>query len=439
MTTYTLTGDLGTLLGADPALVRARLTCVSTVDGSIVEDGEVRFVSDPVTVATDGTFTVADIPSSTTGTHRYQYRFTAEYASGLPGVGLQPMSIGPFEMTANTDLADVAAVDFVAGSPAGLAAIQGFWLEASEEPPVDGDDNPINEKYGVPIVWIDLSEELTPVPVNPAAPDWDDYESTFQAPDLVGIDYIFGGATVVPETDIPTSGTYPREVEVEAVAQPGYTFITSVPPYAHTFPDPAGIIVLTSDGYTAANGTDLSGRSTDAALGGTAKAYTVSAANQFLIQSNRLTFGASGSHVAYSTAKLTYLAVDNVRLDFDVISTTGEDWEGLMISVPGMQMWIGGSQPWRANLAAIGGQNANFSPPLTYIGASAIGHYALQQVGSSFRVEVPNGNAYTFEHPSWEAAIISDGVVMGEVTLMRGNGANDVVVIDNLVMTQMGF
>lgn len=107
MTTYTLTGDLGDLIGDDPELIAARLALVNAPYA--VEAGEVRFPVVRLTLDEAGTFTQEGVPGSETG---YQYQVIAEYAPSEPGMGNEIITIGPFDMLADTDLGDVAAVEF---------------------------------------------------------------------------------------------------------------------------------------------------------------------------------------------------------------------------------------------------------------------------------------------------------------------------------------
>lgn len=101
MATYTLTGDLGTLVGGDfePDNIRASLAA----SGFVLAGTEARFGGVPIDVDDDGTFTLTGIPEAASPT----YTFTAMYRTPTMPVVLETRVVGPFALTADTDLEDV--------------------------------------------------------------------------------------------------------------------------------------------------------------------------------------------------------------------------------------------------------------------------------------------------------------------------------------------
>lgn len=119
VTTYTLTGDFGDLIGAnvDPQKIRAWVK-TNLPRGSAPVDtstGDVYLGDLEITVASDGTFTVTSLPATnsadlnvTNGTLRY--KVTAEHViNDRPGY----WDSGWFELTANVHLGQVAGSEYV--------------------------------------------------------------------------------------------------------------------------------------------------------------------------------------------------------------------------------------------------------------------------------------------------------------------------------------
>lgn len=97
---FTITGDLGTLVGADfptpaPRHVVVRLDLA----------GGIRDEALPTTaVDADGTFTLTGIPSSLGGA---RYRLSAQWRTGIVGVPVQEIRIDPLAVLADADLLDL--------------------------------------------------------------------------------------------------------------------------------------------------------------------------------------------------------------------------------------------------------------------------------------------------------------------------------------------
>jgi hypothetical protein len=100
---YVITGNLGTLVGADFPIPTAR-NVVVRVDLA----GGTRDPSLPVTtVAADGSFTLAGIPSSDlTGA---LYMLTAAWRTAVPGVRVQAIVLDRLMITADTTLVGLLA------------------------------------------------------------------------------------------------------------------------------------------------------------------------------------------------------------------------------------------------------------------------------------------------------------------------------------------
>ena len=170
------------------------------------------------------------------------------------------------------------------GAPSTIQGPQGY--QGSEGPqgsvPTNlfityGPQAPSSATYqSVPVVWIDTSTVLTPIPVQPLVPVWDDANSQFTVPSgLVGLDYVWTsggggtGQTLTQGVTYSTSGTFPRRVTLTPVAQAGYVLASPSQVFIHDFSDPSVSTVITSDTFTGSPASTLVGRLTDAQSGGT--------------------------------------------------------------------------------------------------------------------------------------------------------------------------
>jgi len=140
-----------------------------------------------------------------------------------------------------------------------------------------GPQAPSSATYqSLPVVWIDTSSVLTPVPVQPLVPTWNDYNSQFTVPSgIVGLDYVWtsggGGAgqTLTQGATYSAIGTFPIEVVLTPVAQSGYILSSPSQVFVHDFPNPSATSTITSDNFTGAAVNTLVARYTDVANGGT--------------------------------------------------------------------------------------------------------------------------------------------------------------------------
>lgn len=272
-----------TILSNDPD----RIDLDDLVIGSSPVDGEaVRLIPGPANTISIGTVVEGDIA-----------------AAGLQGIAPQ-------------QILDLTIPKAKTISDADLAAKYGFWPILSNTPPASP------TIYNVPVVWFDPNEQLVPIPVNPVPPLWDDSAGTIKVPSgLLGLEYQwvsggggFGG-TLDPGVAVPTSGSYPRSVNVQAHAKPGYVLASGVSPFKHDFADPSGITTMFSDGFSGSSG-PITNRVVDNALGGSL-AQAISSS----------TFTLDGSGHAVATGPTGNLSLDtrlanvqNVEIAVDITS-----------------------------------------------------------------------------------------------------------------------
>lgn len=306
MTTYTLTGNLGNLIGEDMAYVTARIEVTNAP--YVIEEGEVRFTGINLPLNSAGVFTLAGIPSSITG---YQYQVVAEYASGEMGVRNQRFVVGPFNLNANLDLADAEVVEAVpVRTVVYHAAVTGaLALTAGTDHELDLTGNTAVTLTGNPGVEVGLfvhlnghtltvngqavtgddpltivgklwSTEwriytstsvsggaLNAIDVTPTAPTFNDLSNSVNddvvIPALTGVEYRIGLTT-------KTAGTYTLAalgladgavVTVNAYATTGYA-LTGTTTWTHDYSTSAGFAVFAADNFTAADTTAIVGRTT---------------------------------------------------------------------------------------------------------------------------------------------------------------------------------
>lgn len=150
-----------------------------------------------------------------------------------------------------------------------VSEAQGAVFKVQSTPPENATEG------GLPVVWIDTTEQFVPTPVNPPTLAWDDALSRFTVPTgVIGVEYVWTsggggvGATLMPGATLSTSGAYPRTVTVTPVAKLGYVLASGVVSFVHDFPDPSAVTVMTSDGF-GGSARVLNGRTPDLAVGGT--------------------------------------------------------------------------------------------------------------------------------------------------------------------------
>lgn len=158
-----------------------------------------------------------------------------------------------------------------------LAIARGFHEVYSNTEPAQPSYTASNGKV-YPVVWV--RPVIVPVPAVPEEPFWYRDRSSFEVPDLIGVDYrvtavVKDGTTttvnylVQPEGlfDLATitEASLPYTVKVEALADAGYELPVAYS-WTYDFPDPDDIAIITSDTFSV-DGL-LSSKNTDALLGG---------------------------------------------------------------------------------------------------------------------------------------------------------------------------
>ncbi len=301
---------------------------------------------------------------------------------------------------------------------------------------------------GLDVVWIDQSEQLTPVPVNPPAPTWNNTTSQFTVPaGVVGVDYVWTsggggvGATLTAGSTLSTSGAFPRRVTVTPVAKPGYVLFAATE-MVHDFPDPTTVTALVSDAFTGGAVTDIDLRSPDNTLGGTGAGddWVTGDPNSWGINaSGQLASGFIGGWS--ETASIVSLFYENLRIELDVVSisgvTTGNQ-TGLIISMRGaggngaLSLALNGTQ------AIAYGALAGGVTPLGPNMGHEMGHWSLQLVGTTATVTTPSGVNHHFDMsgPTWKPPSVLNKAFVLQVAQngVTGFGA----VVDNVKISRIG-
>lgn len=302
---------------------------------------------------------------------------------------------------------------------------------------------------GLPVVWIDQSEQLTPVPVNPPAPTWNNTTSQFTVPaGVVGVDYVWTsggggvGATLTAGSTLSTSGAFPRTVTITPVAKPGYVLFAATE-MVHDFPNPTTVTALVSDAFTGGAVTDIDLRSPDNTLGGTGAGddWVTGDPNSWGINSSGQL--ASGFIGGWSeTASIVSLFYENLRIELDVVSisgvTTGNQ-TGLIISMRGaggngaLSLALNGTQA-----IAYGALQAGGVTPLGPNMGHETGHWSLQLVGTTATVTTPSGVNHHFDMsgPTWKPPNVLNKAFVLQVAQngVTGFGA----VVDNVKISRIG-
>lgn len=202
-------------------------------------------------------------------------------------------------------------------------AALGAVFKVQATPPAAATEN------GLPVLWIDTTEQLVPTPALPPSPSWNDTLSRFTVPTgVIGVDYVWTsggggvGATLTPGATLSTTGTYPRTVTITPVAKPGYVLASGVRPFVHDFYDPNVLTVLTSDGFSGGASSSIIGRSLDLALGGSAASW--SGDDLWQINASAQLEKKAGLAGIGRIVLAGGLIASNYRVEFDVVSISGE-------------------------------------------------------------------------------------------------------------------
>jgi hypothetical protein len=296
--------------------------------------------------------------------------------------------------------------------------------------------------YGKPVLWVDETETLTPIPVNPPSPTWNDATSQIVVPSgVVGVDYVAtSGGGLVPSTiltqgsTVSTTGAFPRTVVITPVAQPGHVLATGGLTFHHDFPDPAALIVLASDGFSGGDTASIGGRAMDLAAGGSATNWPAGAY-----------FGiTSGSAVTTTTAGgyyFTYASVDNFKVEANVsaLSPSGAGKYQFYFYLRGFTLFIG------AGAMRINGPTSTATPVLlTQVAAQPIGTWSIQIYGTTLTVIKGDGTTLVFDlnQPQNSGTYIWTGLFADRIVGIQNDYTSadaDTATLDNFKITKVGF
>lgn len=322
-----------------------------------------------------------------------------------------------------------------------IAEAFGFWPVYSVDPPAT------TTMFGVPVAWIDPGDPLTPVPVNPPSPTWNDDTSEFTIPSgVVGVDYVWTsggggiGLTVAQGATVGTTGAFPRNVVITPIARPGYVLATEIN-FTHPFPDPSSIIVWTSDGFSGAADTDLVGRATDIALGGTAKIPTGTVGSFALDGAGhaKRVAGVNSNSAKYLTTS------HNLKLEFDLVSittATEEDFSTLVGLVrddgEGLSplVLMGDDRTW---ILANNNSGGNTTLQSGFGIPSVAGHWIFQLYQRVFTLTPPSGVPQVFDLSNQVTYKAETGTELIGVSFIHNGSAGDTFVFDNLKISTIGF
>ena len=175
--------------------------------------------------------------------------------------------------------------------------------------------------------WVLLSSGTTTPPVDPGdtvvtptAPTSDDANNTYTIPTTTGVDYKIGGVTTAAGTY--SVGNVTTSVTILAVAQTGYA-LSGTESWTFNFTVTASYVTVLNDTFTAADGTDLNGRTTSDGLATWTLAAGTGGAR---IMGNRAagpaTGPTTGSYIATRNTAPATTKVQSVRITCDW-QTTG--------------------------------------------------------------------------------------------------------------------
>lgn len=320
------------------------------------------------------------------------------------------------------------------------AKAQGYWIVVSAEAPASATYTTA-DGVTVPVIW---QQPITrAVPVLPQTPAFSRASSSLSVPDLVGVVYRLtgwskdGGATwttvskdlvggAVTDVKAATGQELPVTVRVEAFAKPGYT-LPSAYKWTFDYPDPNATVVLTSMTFPVDG--NIAGTSTDAALGGTAKAIEASGTAP-VVTNGALTGG---------QMRLAYASVQNFEAEFDVAvldaATLGDN---------GFNFLLGGALS--SNLHYTGariqarrqdtGLSRTFDGDVQIrygsLGTKMAGHWKVNLTGNTFRVTSPDGTISDFSLTKATAGTNFRG---GWCYISVDAGAS----VDNFILKQVGY
>ena len=349
--------------------------------------------------------------------------------------------VGPKGDKGDTGAVGPAGKDGANWSKDAQAKVQGYWIVVSPTEPESATYTTADGTV-VPVIWQKPIERT--VPVLPQTPAFSRASSTLSVPELVGVVYRITGWSkdsgktwttmskdlvggVATDVKTATGQALPLAVRVEALARPGYVLPT---PSSWTFdyPDPNATVVLTSMTFPVDG--SIAGASTDAGLGGTAKAIDTSSSPEPVVTNGALTGG---------QMRLVYTAVQNFEAEFDVAVL-----DAATLGDKGFTCLLGGGASGNLHYtgAKVSVKRADTGLSRTYdgdlqmrygsLGGKIAGHWKLNLVGNTFRVTSPDGTISDF---TMTKALAGTNLRGGWCFVSVDPG----VAIDNFVLKQVGI
>lgn len=348
---------------------------------------------------------------------------------------------------------------------------QGFALIVSASEPAEK-VHTTKDGERFPIIWQRPITQL--IPTVPETPYYYEGETAVLVPNLVGVNYFVtqiasnGGEPVNRNVAIGegrkfglgTLGELPLTLKIEARPEPGYKFPAEFA-WEHTFVDPNKRTVITSDGFSGANGTSILGRSTDTAQGGSALAWTgewnggtypagsaiATSTQHTTVQDGKLVFAAgtarqvSAINVGTRNVEVEFEVMPESTLEMGLTVYVGADAGGSTLST-GLSLSMANPKSYqlRVSIPKTGGSRFE-KQTIDIIGQRfQAGRYKLTVLNKQVTLTTPTLENYTVPVPD---SLELDLNQMGSWALFRTDGQaaqypNGKIVVDNLKISKVG-
>ena len=334
------------------------------------------------------------------------------------------------------------------------AKAQGYWIVVSPTEPASATYTTADGTT-VPVIWQKPVEQV--VPVAPEEPFWGKGDTTITVAKLVGVDYkitafIKDGVSTPANVAIPEAQAFklatapgapqlPFSVQIEAVAEPGYRMLGKYQ-WTTLYLDPTGLNLMTSDGFSGEDGTNMVGRPTDVYAGGTPAVWR----NYESSADPNPTFQVQGGKLSVDPARTTTTKpfsgiwldakAKNMHVAFDLNYTPGGNLY--------MEMGLGGTGPsaFGGTTFRIVGSDFQYRTPTMTSQASLAnrpnplpsGRYVFEQVKETVAVTLPGGTRRII-------SVADPSASLGTWFYIRANGKGSTDIpytIDNLVISSVG-
>ena len=334
------------------------------------------------------------------------------------------------------------------------AKAQGYWMVVSAEAPASPTYT-TEDGTVVPVIWQRTVEQV--VPVAPEEPFWGKGDTTITVAKLVGVDYkvtafIKDGVSTPANVVIPEAQAFklatasgapklPFSVQIEAVAEPGYRMLGRYQ-WTTLYLDPAGLNLMTSDGFSGADGTNMVGRTTDVYAGGTPAVWrnyqsSVDPNPTFQIQGGKLSVDPARTTAATPFSGIWLdVKTKNMHVAFDLNYTPGGNLY--------LEMGLGGTGPssFGGTTFRMVGRDFIYRTPTMTAQAGLTGtpnplpsgRYVFEQIRETLAITLPGGTRTIISGADPSASL-------GTWFYIRsgGKGTTDIpYTIDNLVISSVG-